>query len=87
MNMDFTNIYKPTESAKIYNEINSNSQYQKDIQNYMNFGYAQGFIQAIKLQTKEDQEFIMNKIKELSKGSNAEKYIIRLWEEFKGEEI
>lgn len=87
MNMDFTNIYKPTESAKIYSEINSNSQYQKDIQSHMDFGFAQGFIQAIKFQTKEDQELIMNKIKELSKGSNAEKYIIRLWEEFKGEEI
>lgn len=87
MNMDFTNIYKPTELTKIYNEISSDSQYQKDMQKYMDFGYAQGFIQAIKFQTKENQDFIMNEIKESSKDSNTEKYIIRLWEECKREEI
>lgn len=47
----------------------------------MNLGYAQGFIQAIKLHKKDDQESIMSRFKELSKDSDAEKYIIRLWED------
>ena len=81
MNMDFTNILRPTELAKIYNDIQSESQYQKDMQKYMNLGYAQGFIQAIKLHKKDDQEFIMSRFKDLSKGSDVEKYIIRLWED------
>lgn len=85
MNMDFTNIFKPTETTNIYTEIQNKSQYQKDMQEYMNLGYAKGFIQAIKFQSKEEQEFIMKKFKELSKNSNVEKYIIRLWKEYKGE--
>lgn len=31
MNMDFTNILRTTELAKIYNDIQSESQYQKDM--------------------------------------------------------
>lgn len=80
MNMDFTNILRPTELAKIYNDIQSESQYQKDMQKYMNLGYAQGFIQAIRFNKKEDQEIIINKLKEIP-DFEAKEYIIRLWED------
>lgn len=81
INMDFTNLLKPTELSKIQDELSVQSSYQKDIINYTNLGYAQGFIQALKFMNKDEQEDVIKSLKRNSDKSDVFNYIFRLWED------
>lgn len=46
--MDLNKILKLTEQQKILGEISEESAYRKDMENYTNYGYAQGIVDTLK---------------------------------------
>ena len=80
--MDFKNMFKPTELNKIYSEISTKSEYQKDMQRYLDIGFAQGFVEGIKLLDKDYQHIIIENFKKDSNKSDTVNYILRLWNEY-----
>ncbi len=47
--MDLNKMFKLTEDTKILNEISEMSTYMKDIEMYVNYGYAKGIAETLKL--------------------------------------
>lgn len=92
MNIEY--LYKQKESSKIFEEINQESAYQKDLANYNRIGFASGFVTALKFMSKEDRVMSIESLKVIydkdkdSKDCKWLEYLFRLYnEEFKSIEI
>lgn len=62
--MDLNKMFKLTEDTKILNEISEMSTYMKDIEMYVNYGYAKGIVETIKL-IKQGEELKGKEIYEI----------------------
>jgi len=92
--MDIEDFYKQKESSKIFNEINQESAYQKDLANYNRIGFASGFVLAMKFMSSDDRKLSIESLKEVynkdkdTKDCKWMEFIFRLYnDEFKAIEI
>ena len=78
---------KLNEKYKIFNEINSKSGYQQDLENYNSIGFATGFINCMNYIEKDKREIIIEGVKEQYESEKDNKqleYILRIYkDEFK----
>lgn len=88
--MNIEDFYKQKESNKIFEEINQESAYQKDLANYNRIGVASGFVMAMRFMSKSDRELTIESLKTVydkdkdSKDCKWLEYIFRMYnDEFK----
>lgn len=92
--MNIEDVYKQKESSKIFEEINQESAYQKDLANYNRIGFASGFVTAMKFMSSHDRKLSIESLKVIydkdkdTKDCKWMEYIFRLYnDEFKAIEF
>lgn len=75
--MDLSNVFETEERQKIWNEIVTNSSHYKELQQSMEFGYAQGIVAMLSI-LKENRDLSARRIRELYLSSMTESNIDRM---------